>query len=317
MSLSHIDANREKRVKELINSLQITGPFTIEKLSGGLSGSEIIKVSTPSRNYVVRFWNMQWVDYFPQDLACQLVASDAGYGPKVYFSDAVEGITMMEYHFPETPPETEMRLAALVSLLKKIHTGPTVPHGIDRAIYLDLLIDEVKESNFVDLQAIKTIKDTVFACTRPNALQVPCHRDLHHGNLLYTQGKYIAIDYTWGAMDDPYADLANIAIFNCNTVEEEKLLLQLYLGRPASLKELARLSLMKLPAKMFYGLEFLGIASSHLSTSQEKLPKSYMDFGSDTNASHPSNFLVYALSLLNEVIHYSYSEQYMNITDRV
>ena len=313
-------AYNEIRVTELINSLQITGPFTIKQLSGGLSGSEIIKVSTPNRDYVVRFWNMQWADYFPQDLACQLVASDAGYGPKVYFRDAVEGITVMEYYFPEPLPEIQIRLATLVSLLKKIHTGPSVPKGIDRSIYLDLLIEEIKESNFVDLQAIKTIKNTVFAHTRPHALHVPCHRDLHHGNLIYTQGKYVAIDYTWGAMDDPYADLANIAIFNCSTIEEEKLLLQLYLGRPPSFKEVARLSLMKLPAKIFYGLEFLGIASTsktNLSMTQEKLPTSYMDFGSDTNASHPNNFLNYAVSLLSEVIHYSQSEQYVKDLEEV
>lgn len=79
---------------------------------------------------------MQWADCFPQDLACQLIASDAGYGPKVYFSNAMEGITVMEYHFPETLPEIQIRLQALVNLLKKIHTGPLVPQGIDRATYL-------------------------------------------------------------------------------------------------------------------------------------------------------------------------------------
>ncbi len=309
------DASNETQALELLqNSIGVNGPFTMELLSGGCSGSEVIKVNTSDKSYVVRFWNMQWADYFQQDLACQLIASDAGYGPKVYFFNEVEYITIMEYHFQEALPEIQIRLQALVNLLKKIHAGPVVPTGIDRAVYLDLLIEELKETQFVDLEAIRIIKDTVFSATRPSASYVACHRDLHHGNLIYTEDSFLAIDYTWGAMDDPYADLANIAIFNCKTEEEEKLLLQLYLGYTPSANEMARLSLMKLPAKIFYGLEFLEIANSSKMNGQiipQTASKGYMDFGrySGTTQS-PTDFLTYAISLLGEVVDYSRSKQY-------
>ena len=292
-------SKRSEALEILQNSLGVKGPFETELLSGGLSGSEVIKVKALHQAYVVRFWNMQWADYFPQDLNCQLIASDAGYGPKVYFSDAVKGITVMDYYFPEVLPEIQIRLEALVDLLKKIHAGPRVPRGIDRAVYLDLLLEEVKETHLFDLKAIKTIKDTVFAATRPIANCVSCHRDLTHGNLIFTEGRFIAIDYTWGAMDDPYADLANIAIFNCKTQEEENLLLQLYFGYAPSVMEMAWLSLMKLPAKIFYGLEFLGAS------------KCYMDYGRDGGALRsPTDFLKYATSLLREPIDYSRSDDY-------
>ncbi|MFA6915975.1 MAG: phosphotransferase [Parachlamydiales bacterium] len=310
-------ANNETQAVELLqNCLKVHGPFTFELLSGGCSGSEVIKVNTPDKAYVVRFWNMQWADYFPQDLACQLIASGAGYGPKVYFFDEVEGITIMEYYFPEALPEIQIRLQGLVDLLKKIHAGPAVPKGIDRAIYLDLLIEELEETPFFDLETLRTIKNTVFATTRPNASCVACHRDLHHGNLIYNQDSYsyLAIDYTWGAMDDPYADLANIAIFNCKTAEEEILLLQLYFGCAPSPKEIARLALMKLPAKIFYGLEFLGLAKA--CKIEELTPqvasKKYMDFGLPKGLpSTPTDFLNHAISLLGEVLDYSHSEHYM------
>ncbi len=309
-------ASNDTQALELLQkSIEVNGPFTIELLSGGCSGSEVIKVSASNKSYVVRFWNMQWADYFPQDLACQLIASDAGYGPKVYFSDEVQGVTIMDYYFPEALPEIQLRLQALVNLLKKIHAGPAVPKGVDRAVYLDLLIEELKKIQLFDLEAIRTIKDTVFAATRPTANCVACHRDLHHGNLIYTQGSFLAIDYTWGAMDDPYADLANIAIFNCKTEEEERLLLQLYFGHAPSAKEIARLSLMKLPAKIFYGLEFLGIASASKTNEPITPPaasKAYMDFGRYGGAAPSStDVLSYAIALLNEVVVYSRSEQYL------
>jgi hypothetical protein len=315
-------ASNETRALELMqNSMGVNGPFTMELLSGGCSGSEVIKVNAPDKSYVVRFWNMQWADYFPQDLTCQLIASDAGYGPKVYFFDEVECITIMDYYFPEALPEIQIRLQALVDLLKKIHAGPVVPKGIDRAIYLDSLVEELKETRFFDLEAIRTIKNTVFTATRPNASCVACHRDLHHGNLIYTERSFLAIDYTWGAMDDPYADLANIAIFNCENEEEEKLLLQLYFGYTPSAKEMARLSLMKLPAKIFYGLEFLGIAYSSKKNEQitlQSAPKTYMNFGRYGGATSSSiDFLTYAFSLLSEVVDYSQSEQYLKDLEEV
>ncbi len=313
-------SNETQAMQLLQNTVGVNGPFTIELLSGGCSGAEILKVSTLEKSYVARFWNMQWVDYFPQDLACQLIASDAGYGPKVYFSDGAQGITIMDYHSPEALPEIQIRLQALVDLLKKIHNGPVVPKGIDRAVYLDLLIEELKDTQVFNLEDIRTIKNTVFAATRPSANCAACHRDLHHGNLIYTANYFLAIDYTWGAMDDPYADLANVAIFNCKTEEEEKLLLQLYLGHTPNAKEMARLSLLKLPAKIFYGLEFLGIALSKIKGQILPQPtsKSYMDFGRYVGVTpSPTDFLAYAISLLSEVINYSVSEQYFQNLEEV
>ncbi len=192
------DANNQANALKLLqNSIEAHGPFTTELLSGGCSGSEIIKVNTLDKSYVVRFWNMQWEEDFPQDLACQLISSDAGYGPKVYFFDEAQGVTIMDYHFPEALPTLSIRLQALVDLLKKIHFGPTVPKGADRSEYLDFLINELKEKiPFFDLELIRVIKDTVFATTRPNGSSVVCHRDLHHGNLLYTKGGFLTIDYT-------------------------------------------------------------------------------------------------------------------------
>lgn len=76
--------SNDKSVLEIIEKeLNLVGPYKVSTLSKGLSGSEIIKVETPDQSYVVRFWNREWIDYFPQDLACQLIASEAGYGPAI------------------------------------------------------------------------------------------------------------------------------------------------------------------------------------------------------------------------------------------
>lgn len=307
--------NNDIQATQLLQEkLGANGPFTTKLLVGGLSGSRVIRVNTPEKAYVVRFWNQQWIDYFPQDLDCQLIASKAGYGPKVLFYDRNQAITVMEYHFPETLPEKKIKLQALADLLNKIHSGPVLPNGIDRSVYLDLLIEETKGSGFYDSEAIRKIKNAVFSTTRPNACCVPCHRDLHHGNLIYSESSFYSIDYTWGAMDDPFTDLANISIFNCETEQDERLLLELYFGRAPSLVEMARLSLMKLPIKIFYGLEFLGVGTTSLREDKNGLqitPKSYMNLGRHDGAIvTPADFLNYAGAILQEVIDYSSSPQY-------
>jgi thiamine kinase-like enzyme len=306
---------KEKKISEIMqDSMGIAEPFTLEKIPGGLSGSEIFKVDVTGKSLIFRFWNMQWADYYPQDHDCQLIASSAGYGPKTHYSDRSQGITVMDYHPRETISDIKMRLQALVDLVKKIHSGPEVPKGLDRLVYLDLLFDELKETPYCDLKYLQKIKNDIFAATRPTASCVPCHRDLHHGNLLCFQGIFYAIDYTWGAMDDPFTDLANIAVFNCQNSIEENILLELYLRRTPMQSESARFSLMKVPIQLFYGLEFLGAATAnknYLSATQQ-FSKRYMEFGLKGNTHTQEELLHFGLSLLNEAKEYSQSEQYLN-----
>lgn len=258
---------------------------------------------------------MEYAEYFSQDLACQRIASDAGYGPKVYFSNEAAGVSVIEYFELETFPEMPLRLESLIRLVKRIHAGPSVPKGIDKAKDLNESVDAVAKLNprFLDLKKIREIQETVYQTTRHSASCVPCHRDLHPGNLIYNQKQFTAIDFTWGGMDDPYADLATLAIFNCTQPQEEQLLLRLYLNREPTTEEMARLSLMKLPAKIFYGLEFLKLAPSdalnHL-TPPPTDPKSYRSFGCLGNHPTAADYLNYGVSLLIEVLEDSQTETY-------
>ena len=119
--------NDIQATKLLEKQLGVMGPFTTKLLGGGLSGSRVIRVDTPEKTYAVRFWNQQWIDYFPQDLECQLIASKAGYGPKVFFYDRNQAVTVMEYRFPEGLPEKKIKLQMLANLLNQIHSGLTLP----------------------------------------------------------------------------------------------------------------------------------------------------------------------------------------------
>lgn len=314
--MSTYESYKSKAFNILQNFLKVEGPFTAQQLAGGLSGSMLIKITTPSGSYVARFWNMQWKDYFAQDFACQLIASDEGYGPRIFFTDEAAGLTIMEYCHPQALSDVSIQLQSLVDFVKKIHTGPAMPCGINKSRYLDELIAESIPiaPQFPHFELLKTAKEAAFVAMSHKARCVTCHRDLHPGNLIYTAGHFLAIDYTWGSMDDPYADLSTLAMFNCVTPMQERLLLQLYLGQEPSREDIARLSLMQLPTKMFYGLEFL-IRASYIDWDIETQlisPKSYTKFGCH-GSGHPSpeNLLKYAVSSLQEAVDYSRSEEYI------
>lgn len=302
-----------KALEIMRESLKVEGPFSVDLLSGGYSGSKVLKVTTNDQAFVVRFWNRQWSEYFWGDLTCQLIASKAGYGPRVFFADEKEYVTIMQYLHPEPFPKTQIRLKAMVELLKKIHDGPPVPKGIDKFIDLDESLEEVARLNLqcFDINNIRAIKETILEATLPGTCCVPCHRDLHPGNLIYTQNQFFAIDYTWCGMDDPYIDLATLAMFHCRHPEEEQLLLNLYLGRDPSSEEIARLSLMKLLSKIFYGLEFLKLVPESSLDSTVAITKSYLNFGMQNESLDSHDFLEYAVSMLSEVIDYSRTEKFI------
>lgn len=306
--------DKEAESLAIIQKLNFRGPFKAELISGGLSGSTLIKVSNANQSFICRFWNMRWAKYFPQDLACQIIASQTGYGPKLFYTNETSGLSVMEYIQSEKFPKSEVKLRALVDLLKKIHSGPILPKGIDKSKDIDESIEETRKLNlqFLDLDQIWKIKEDVFKVTRRNCQSVACHRDLHPGNLIYNHARFIAIDYTWAGMDDPYSDLATLTIFNCMNLEEEILLLSLYLGRQPNSSEMARLSLMKLTAKIFYALVFLQLASVddlNKKFRPNSIPKCYMNFGFNRMTS--TDFIQYAVSLLSEVEEYSQSDLYI------
>jgi hypothetical protein len=287
--------NKEAQAREIIKGLGFDVEGT-EVISGGYSGSTIVRVG----DFVVRFWNMKWKDDFAQDLACQRIAGEAGYGPKVFHFDEGQGITVMEYLKPE---RVGSLLEAVVDLLKKIHEGPQVPEGIDRSKYLDELFVDLAGKR-ADLNRLREIKDQVFE-RLGKVKKVPCHRDLHFGNLIFNKGRFQAIDYTWGSMDDAYADLANVALFACRDVADENKLLQLYLKRDPTREEKARLSLMKIPAKIFYGLEFLGLSKDRMYSK----PICYKDFG-QRDVVDTAELKGYSNALLHEVLEYAASHQF-------
>ncbi|MDQ5890571.1 MAG: hypothetical protein QG604_445 [Candidatus Dependentiae bacterium] len=284
-------------------------------MAPGCSGLTLVKVGSAGKWYVIRFWNKRGLKYWPQDLACQLIASAAGYGSEVLFSDQQMAVSVMEYLEPQLLSPTEGRLSKIVELLKKIHGGPVLPPGINRRAELIKSIDRaaaVVPASIFDVEFFKQMSKQIFtAIESAGFVLVPCHRDLHPGNVIYTRGRFFAIDYTLGGMADAYTDLATIAFFECSNDEEDKVLLELYLERAPTPAECAKLSLYRALDKLYFGIIFLYLTSPVLLEAARPLQESsraWRNFGRQGGTSAaPEKLLEYGLSLLIEVSRYAQS----------
>lgn len=253
----HIDEKFAVAVTE--KELSLSGNVIAKKLSGGFGGTMNFLVSNDSKQYVVRFLEHRTQEdllYASTEVYNFNVASKGEYGPKVYFSDPLQGIMIMEYLSGKTVTDKDLAVdtfyVALANLLKKIHHGQFFKNsGFDvfRTIDRALEINKIKYSNYVPLNQVEQLITGMYSALLPHLYFAPCHNDLHAGNLVYLGNGFKAIDYGDAAQGDPYFDIATVMSNVCYKSgykpEYEKILLEVYLGRQPSSVESAKLYIMK------------------------------------------------------------------------
>lgn len=97
---------------------------------------------------------------------------------------------------------------------------------------------------------MKQVKKEIF----PQKKCVPCHFDLHHGNVLDDGKRLWLIDWEYAGMGDPFFDLATAASIENFTNEEMEKYLQTYLGRPPSKQEISYFLTMRILADVRWSL---------------------------------------------------------------
>lgn len=230
--------------------------WKISDLKGGFSGASIYVAESDDKKVIVRFF-----DHLPSETKTlvrnNVVASEGGYGPKVYYHDEDEGVIVADF-IVNTKVDPSTLHPDLAILLQKIHSGPDFE---SRATMWDYNAHELvelaqKKQSLIHVAEIKSKYDAVVQKILPHRMMKPCHRDLNPGNLIYHKGQFFAIDYDAAGMDDPFIDLAQLVLFYFPTVESERKFLSLYLGHEADEKDLEKLEDYKNIVRFFYGIGF-------------------------------------------------------------
>jgi len=261
----------EKRAVALVSKIPgVKKPITAKKLVGGHTEAYPVKVITPDQSYVVRFLDDDNYSTLHQEITCQKIASEQGYGPRIYLISSEERAIVMEFLHQELFPSDKNRLEALVTLVKRIHTGLAFPSNwslVDAVRSgLHMIIDRNLTKEFPYFSQSIEITEKMYDALQRYSYKTACHRDLNPDNVLYARGQFYAIDFKTAGQDDPYVDLAELVFWHSSDTgkKEEDCALQVleaYYGRAATEEEKNHLLLQRIMVRLYYSLISLHLDS--------------------------------------------------------
>ncbi|MEI2702538.1 MAG: phosphotransferase [Baekduia sp.] len=159
------------------------------------------------------------------------------------------------------------RIPGVVAALRLLHGGPAIAARFD---IWDVLVSYARTAREAgvpehegEARAREVAAQARLVLTGPEHEPVSCHNDLLAGNLLDDGDRLWIVDWEYAGRNDRYFDLANLAVNNGFTEDDERALLRAYFGEDDE-RRLARLQLMELVSdarEASWGLVQQGISS--------------------------------------------------------
>ena len=207
--------------------------------------------------------------------ACMKAAADAGLGPRVWYANMEDHISITDF-VEAKPLSVSEALRRLPGVLRKLHNLP--PFGrapfntsctflINKGPTLDGFLQKFQAANILP----KTESEEFFARYAEVAAVYPhddremvsSHNDLFKpDNILFDGQRIWLVDWEAAFLNDRYADLAVVANQLVTNDEEEMVYLQEYFGAAPNPYQLARFHLMQQISHLFYTMAFLFLGSS-------------------------------------------------------
>jgi thiamine kinase-like enzyme len=185
--------------------------------------------------------------------AATVAAAGIGVGPEVVAYLRPEGYLVTRFIDGGPIPEAEMRqperLRQVAATLRRIHDGPAIP-GLFvpfrivesyRALAISRNVQIPREFDLAQSIA----RRIELACLTAPIEMRPCHNDLLNANFIDDGRRIRIVDWEYAGMGDPYFDLGNFSINHELEPEHDAILLDAYLGEPASPALAGRLTLMR------------------------------------------------------------------------
>jgi thiamine kinase-like enzyme len=226
-------------------------------LKGGLSGSNLYKVSDGTNSYVIRNIDNRSLEDRVIEIKAQQVASDAGYGPKLIAYDLDKGILLMEYLRPSTTAMLVDQLPEkLATLLHQIHDGPTFCEGLSIVSQIANRFDQIKQYPS-DIDHNRLIAEIAMLKKLKVQKKTATHRDLNPNNFIWQGDSFKVIDFENAAEDDPFFDVATVTLFYFHDESSREAFWEAYFKRKLTAEERNHLAQMRKAVCLFYGLELL------------------------------------------------------------
>ncbi len=227
---------------------------SVQALDGGITNLNY-RIRVGPQDFVVRLpgRNSQHLGIDRRcEHACSVAAHTSGVAPAVvaFFEDL--GVLVTQFARGTAVAEDVMRrpemLRRVAQAVRRYHDGPDFPGTFwPFQVVRDYVATSAPRGAPLPDQFDSMLAEAdrlEAALTRPSTPR-PCHNDLLRANFLDDGERLWIIDWEYAAMGDPFFDLGNFAVHHQLTDEEERVLLEAYLGH-VTLGAVARLKLMKI-----------------------------------------------------------------------
>lgn len=254
------EAARQQRAREIAATIVTGGGLSaadvgIEPL-GGMTNRNY-RVTVDGTRYVVRIpgeGTEEYVDRKADEQATR-ITSNLGVNAPLVFYDASTGVQITRFIENGVTMSTSVfadpgsvRRAALS--FRKLHTsGAKFRNRFDdkeiAQSYAELLAK--KNSPLPEgYDRVQRDSETIRSALAQSCGEfVACHNDPAPENLIDTGERVYILDWEFGGNNDPFWDLADLAVETGFSEEQDRLLLETYLGREPKLSEYGRLVLQK------------------------------------------------------------------------
>lgn len=235
-------------------------------IRGGVSGAPILRFEVAGRAYVLRLEPERIARAHRQrHYACMTAAAEAGAAPAVHYVDARSGVAIMDFvagrplaDYPGGPLGLARGLGELTA---RVRAAPLFPKMGDYPQVCATLLARLERSGIFapgllapHAEGLARIRE---ALPWDAAALVSSHNDPNPRNLLFDGERLWLVDWELGGRNDPLADLAILTHELAAGPELEDALLTAAFGRTPDQATRARLEVMRLLTRLFYGVVVL------------------------------------------------------------
>ncbi|HEX2591624.1 MAG TPA: phosphotransferase [Rhizomicrobium sp.] len=231
-------------------------------ISGGVSGAPILRFEVGGRAYVLRLEPERIaLHHRERHFACMASAAAAGAAPAVHYTDAATGVAIMDCiagqpltDYPGGPAALVRGLGALIA---RVQTSAPFPVAGDFPQSIETMLTALNASGLFVPNALDRHAEGLARIRSALPWDTPAlvssHNDPNPRNILFDGNRLWLIDWELACRNDPLVDIAILTFDLAETTELEDTLLAAALGRPADRALRARLAVIKLLTRLFYG----------------------------------------------------------------
>ncbi len=202
----------------------LRGPTTsITRLAGGLSGAGVYRVDAAAGLYVLKVAGDDApLAAWRQALAIQRRAGDAGVAPRVIHHDEARRAVVSEHVVNRglaprlfNPQTRDTTIRQLGQTIRRVHALPLPDAAVGRDPRALIASVQASLAGFAVPGFVRAAIEQVFAEPSPPQArpQVTSHNDLNPSNLAFDGERVLLLDWDAAGPNDPFYDLAAVAVF--------------------------------------------------------------------------------------------------------